>query len=261
MRLSLIRRVIAWGVVAGLVLSGVGLGHPGVVEAVTRAGYDSDATYNAWSAAEVGTALYLPYINADAAWPWLTRTTVQNASGVTNTVTLKYFAQTDGSLITRSVVLPPYGSGTYTPPPGFSGSMEVDGVQPMAVSANALPLDAARVGDNLMSYRGVNAGATQLLVPLVFRNYAGWNSFLAVQNLVTATANLTLDFYSSGGGLALSLPQAVAARGAYFADVATVPGLPDPFDGWVVITSDQPVVSMGHMVNTSGQALAQEALV
>lgn len=81
-----------------------------------------------------------------------------------------------------------------------------------------------------------------LAIPLGIVSAAGpstYGSSFQLQNLEGATANITLEFYASDGSVAATLTDTIAAYGSnnYFA--VLVDGLPDPFAGSAVVSSDK----------------------
>ena len=104
------------------------------------------------------------------------------------------------------------------------------------------------IGSQITTYNGFSSGATSSYVPMLFKGaYGGtYNAAFYVQNLSdTAEANVTIKYYDSAGGLTCSQTATVAALASigYW-----MPGTCVPV-GWVggaVITSDQPIVTVGR---------------
>lgn len=81
-----------------------------------------------------------------------------------------------------------------------------------------------------------------LAIPLGIVSAAGpatYGSAFQLQNLEDATANITIDFYQPDGSVATTITDTISANGSnnYFA--VSVDGLPDPFSGSAVVTSDK----------------------
>jgi len=81
-----------------------------------------------------------------------------------------------------------------------------------------------------------------LVVPLGMVLAAGpstYGSAFQLQNLEDATANITIKFYNTDGSVATTITDTISASGSnnYFA--VLVSGLPDPFSGSAVVSSDK----------------------
>ena len=101
----------------------------------------------------------------------------------------------------------------------------------------------------LYSYNGFSSGSRTIYVPGVYNNYYGWNAAITVQNVSTATANITVR-YSTGQVDSYSiLPN--AGRAIVIAVETTTP-IGQQFSA--VIDSDQDIVVVTNMSNPYNRA-------
>jgi len=202
-----------------------------VAEASSRPGYQGEAEYNALNTGDVGDPLYLPFVSTDPAWGWRTATTVQNTYTGTITITLHYFDTSGAETDTVTDTLPALGSRTYTPTGVFSGSLVISATQNIGAVAVDSPLDPDWEGDSLMSYRGVEYGGNEINLLPIYREYQGWNSRFAAQNVKDTSASITITFYNLTGTAVYSQVDNLPPHSAHLYDAAEIPGLGTNFYG------------------------------
>jgi hypothetical protein len=170
---------------------------------------------------------------------------VQNLTGTAANVVISYYNQ-DGTKNVADVpdTIPANGSKTYYPVAantGFNGSVVVSSDQKVAAIVNIL-------GDNGASgasYDGSSVGGTTLLIPLVMKANAGYNTWFNVQN--TGAADATVNVTYSDGITASSVVKPGAAATFNQASEAHAAG----FVGSATIASTQPVAAAVMEVGTS----------
>jgi len=123
---------------------------------------------------------------------------VQNLSGTDANVSITYYNQDGSTAHTATDTITANGSTTYFPLPtqvstGFNGSVVVSSDQAVGAVVNVLSTDFLHGA----SYVGSSAGSTSLLLPLLFQNNAGFDTWFNVQNTGTTTATVNVT-YSDG---------------------------------------------------------------
>lgn len=215
--------------------------------------------YQASAATERSAPATLPQGGAErgaAAFPtgtWNTGIQVQNPTTSTATVQVKFYKE-DGSLAftTSSTTILAGGSATFYLPTidgladgKYSGVVESD--QAVVAVVNETSYTAKGIAD---AYNGIDSGATQLNLPLIFRGYGNWDSMIAVQNTdASASASVALNFYKSGETSAtLRKTDTIPALASKTYDVSTAAfdGLSSPFLGSLTITSTTNVAAVAH---------------
>jgi len=148
------------------------------------------------------------------------------------------------------------GSGTYTVgangsitlfpledvDTGFSGSIVLSSDKNGAAIANVLASDFSAGA----SYVGRSTGATEVQLPLLFKDNSGFDTWFSVQNAGDSDANITVN-YSDGAGDRTAVIPAGAAQ-TFFQEDETDHTLP-VFAA--IITSDQPIVAAVIQENPS----------
>jgi hypothetical protein len=120
---------------------------------------------------------------------------IQNASGTSNSVTVK-FNQNGVQVSQKVFALAANGSITVDASNDgittrFVGSAIVTAQQPVAVTANQTN------GSILFSYTGAGAGSPTIYAPLIMTNNSGWTTGFQVQN--AGTQATTVSLYLNGG--------------------------------------------------------------
>ncbi len=138
-----------------------------------------------------------------------TKFSVQNADGVTDTVTIAFYNTSAVKVLQLSQDIEP-GASFYVDaaalaglPDPFNGSAVVSAVKKVggtagAVVSSVMELDYQSTG--LKAFEGVATGATQLFMASAICNYRGQNTSYAVQNAsLTDDTDVTVTFKDTAG--------------------------------------------------------------
>jgi hypothetical protein len=151
---------------------------------------------------------------------------------------------------TQALSLAPGIGVLYSPPPGFTGSAQVEA----GASTFGVNLDLSAAGRDAylgLAWNGESAAGLQpfaivhkLFVPWAARGHNGWHTVFAVSNLGLSSASVQVSFYNPAGvPLACSQPFFIQPAGSRLVDLSD-PGLAclgDDFIGSAVLAADQPV--------------------
>jgi hypothetical protein len=137
--------------------------------------------------------------------------------------------------------------GATMVPTGTEFSAILTSTQPIAVAVN----DFGPVGQYATSYTAMSAsvGRRALALPdIFFEAHGGWESDLALQNVGTATATLTVVYTKTNEPLTTTnwIGEAIPQLGpgdTYFFDPGQA-GVPGKFVGVATVRSDQPVIAV-----------------
>ncbi len=182
---------------------------------------------------------------------------VQNLSGATATVSITYYDQ-DGRTVPQwvdSASVGPNASTTfYTPantnlPAGFVGSAVVQSNQPIGAIVNEQTQPDASpfyVG----TFDAPRTPATSVFVPYAVKQVGSRSSTITVQNAGTAPASVEARFFTPDGlaGRFQVFIPALASRRIALSDR---PELPGNMDAAAVLLSDQPIVAIGDVYDSS----------
>ncbi len=101
------------------------------------------------------------------------------------------------------------------------------------------------------------AEANAVLFPIAVRHFGGWNSHLAIMNVASTQALVTVQFYAGGAPPFYSTPpHPVPPRSTWYLDLEDIPELGENFRGSAYVTSNQPVVAVDHQVGPGNMAYA-----
>jgi hypothetical protein len=196
---------------------------------------------------------------------------VQNLGSGTATVTVTYYNQSDGAVAaTQTETIAQGGSFTYfgttmKVPAGFKGSVVISADQPIAAISNVIGTLTTAGGSTQGSYNGFSAGATSLNLPIIQRQNAGIDTFVAVQNAGEVDANVSIAYTpGSFGGQVIGNPgqtqTATIKKGQSFIfDQNPLTGLGARFVGSATVTSTngQPIVATVSQVGqTTSKAMS-----
>lgn len=210
-----------------------------------------NSQYSGFTADAIGQRFYLPNVNKKfGGSQWSSRINIQNtiASSVNVTVT---FYNADGTLRdTDTVILPPNGATTLTQiddtelPDGWLGTAVVEATGNVAVIADVMSADG-----RLETYNGFTSGATKMYLPTLLIGFGAnqWNTSFQVFNVGSATAVVTMTYYTAGNPIpakviTASLPPYQSIN-RYQPTVDS--DLGSPWIGSVVIESTEPIVAVG----------------
>jgi hypothetical protein len=144
-------------------------------------------------------------------------------------------------------------------PAGFRGSAVISSDQRIAATVNVISPDLGGLIDESglggEAYAGVSSGGTTAALPLLFKNFFGFNSFITVQNVGTATTNLSVQFTGTAGGNPVSVTQTfnnLAPNASVRFNQDTNTELPDGFNGSAVVTSSaSDITAVGTQIGPS----------
>lgn len=172
--------------------------------------------------------------------PWWTSIQIQNQGIVTASTMIEYY-DLNGTLVEATVFsISPGATQVIWPlpvPDGFAGSAVVSSSEPVVAVVN-------EVGSGVFgSHNGVNESATPVYLPLIMRGNYGWDTWFAVQNAMTDTADVTLRFYDMSGALVETITDTIPALASRYYDQSddAFSGLGSIFVGSAVVESSQPV--------------------
>lgn len=210
-----------------------------------------NSQYSGFGSQDIGSHFYLPNVNkAFGGSSWSSRITLQNTTNTPVTATITFY-NGDGSVQdTDQVNLPSNGSTTLTQaddtelPDGWLGAAIIDATGDIAVIVDVMSADG-----RLETYNGFASGSTVMYLPTLLIQFGAnqWNTSFQVFNVGSATATVTMTYYTSGDPapakvVTSTLPQYQSInRYQPTADS----DLGSPWIGSVVIESTQPIVVVG----------------
>jgi len=223
--------------------------------------------FSGMAASDIGLNFYLPNVNKTFGGSgWSTRITIQNATTAANAVTVRYYNGdgTERAAAVQTVNLAANGSATLEQsantnlPTGWLGAATVTGGGDVAVVVDVMSADG-----RLETYNGIDAGDMTLFIPTLLSGFGSnlWNTSFQVFNpSSTLTANITIDYYTSGS--ATPVKTVTAALGPLQAINRYQPndGLGSGWIGSVrIVSSDNPVVAVASQ--SSGAAGTSKASI
>jgi uncharacterized delta-60 repeat protein len=202
---------------------------------------------------------YVPMLFRKAYGAYNAALYVQNGSTAQAAITIRYY-DGDGNLkCTKNDTLAALSSKGYWLPAETctTGSLD-DGWVGGAVVTSDQPIVAVgrpHIGGEVMTYNGFTAMDVSLTsyLPMLFKGaYGGsYQAAFYVQNTNASTpASITIRFYDSNGLLKCTKADTIqpfASKGYWVPSITCDSGsLPDGWVGGAVVTSDQPVVTVGR---------------
>lgn len=208
-------------------------------------------TYNGFSSGSTTSYLPMLFKNAFSGGAYKSAFYVQNLDDWNSTsIIIEYYNEAGILNCTEAAVIPPMASvGYWLPsvaclPDGWVGGVKVTSSQPIVM------VGRPHIEAQITTYNGFTSGATESFVPMLFKNaFAGgaYKAAFYIQNLnPVTTANITIKYYNNAGNLGCTVTNTIpplASRGYW------LPGVGCLLNGWVggvVITSDQPAVTVGR---------------
>jgi hypothetical protein len=185
--------------------------------------------------------LTMPLVYKNAA-DWASGVQVQNAGTGPATVTISYapLGSARTVAVDRATVLPGAATTFYQAanpdlPDGFVGSATITSIesQPLAAVANAVKHGAGMA----TAYDAIAGGGSTLHIPLVYRDFGGWNSGFQLQNVGTTTTTVNVTFYQENGREAASVSRTIEPGAASTLYVPNVTDLGSAFIGSAMVTS------------------------
>ncbi len=110
-----------------------------------------------------------------------------------------------------------------------------------------------------MSYSGIVNPESVVFLPNITRNYAGWNTPFVIQNLDSAVATVTVEFYNSSGTKVKTISdQNIPAGSSLSFNPAGMTNLGGSFKGSVIAicTNVKPIGAIVNEQNITGQNMA-----
>ncbi len=139
-------------------------------------------------------------------------------------------------------------------PDNFVGSAVVTSDQPVVANVNTQNTAAGTTSDpnRVGTASGVLDPGTSLYFTQVMKDYAGWNSYLAVQNTSGTQATVTVRYYNDVGGsevAAAAETQTIKPYSTRIFRQADNANLSGSWGGSAVVSSDQPVAGICNFFN------------
>jgi hypothetical protein len=192
---------------------------------------------NAFSAGSYDSALYIQ--NVDASTP--------------SNITIKYYDSVGTLTCTVPDTLAPLASKGYWLP-GLSAACLPDGWVGGAVVTSDTHIVAngrPHINGEVMTYDGFSSGSLTSYLPMLFKNaFSGgsYDSAFYVQNVGGSQATINMQYYDNTGALTCTNSDTVApfASKGYWLPSLSADCLPDGWAGGVLVTSDQPIVTVGR---------------
>ena len=208
-------------------------------------------TYNGFSSG--GTSVYVPMLFKDAfGGSYDAALYVQNVSANTATVTMKYYDSNGQLSCTQNDTIAPLASKGYWLPSlnclntGWVGGVVITSDQPVVT------VGRPHIGDEVTTYSGFSSSSLKAAVSMLFKQAFGgsYDAALYIQNMGNSLATVTMKYYDTAGNLTCTKADMIAplaSKGYWLPSVTCDSGsLPAGWVGGVVITSDQPVVTVGR---------------
>ena len=181
---------------------------------------------------------------------------IQNVSGSQASVTMKFYDNTGvlsctktdtiNSLASKGYWVPALACNSGSLPAGWVGGVVVTSDQPVVT------VGRPHVGAEVTTYDGFGSGGTKASVPMLFGSAfdGSYNAALYVQNVGNSPASITMKFYDNTGVLSCTKTDTInslASKGYWIPALACNSGsIPAGWVGGVIVTSDQPVVTVGR---------------
>lgn len=167
---------------------------------------------------------------------------VQNLASSGATLSMAFYNE-DGTAPAATIPasIAANGQVTYATLPsgvaaGFKGSAVISSDQRIAAIVNLVSPNNANITLG-SSYVGVTGGSNRVSLPLLFKDYFGYNSFFSVQNVGQAATTVTVTY--AGGGVAANTTDTVTIQpgASHRFDQAASTKLPADFNGSAIVTS------------------------
>jgi len=205
---------------------------------------------------------------------WYSTFAVQNTETVTASVTIRFYSTGSATpALEKTDTIPPRVAHYYeTSDPEYAplgdswyGSVIVTSDKGVVVVVNQIKLtDDAHL---MLALPGLTYGATELVAPLVFKNYSpndasGWTTGIQVQNWVSTTATVSMTFDRTNGPGSWTITKTVAANSFATFYMPDYPDIPDGSYGSAVIacTTGQPIAAVvSHTKYATDMAMGYNA--
>ncbi len=174
---------------------------------------------------------------------------VQNVSASSASLTIKFYDSSGTLSCTKNDTVSSLASkGYWLPsesclPSGWVGGALITSDQ------NIVAIGRPHIGAEVMTYNGFSSGSTSASIPMLFKDAFGgsYDAAFYIQNIHPSnTANLTINFYDSSGALSCTKNDTLSPLASKGYWVPAESCLPTGWVGGVIVTSDQPIVSVGR---------------
>lgn len=166
--------------------------------------------------------------------PFATSIQVRNLGSSEADITIEFFPENDGTAaVTFNDTIAGNDQVTYAVldgsndspnlPANFRGSAVISSDQQVAAIVNIVSPDIS-LSFGGEAYIGADSGSTEVSLPLLFKNFAGFSTFFNVQNASSTAANVTVT-YTNGATEEATIPANASVR----FDQQTNTDLPDEF--------------------------------
>lgn len=212
--------------------------------------------YNGTRAGAAQVSLPLVFRQATAS-AWNSLIAIQNVDDNPTTATVRFFrAGETAPAFERSVGIPASAAVSwdtstdeFAPLGSFTGSAVITSPRPVAAIVN----EVTGAGPGIMTtFRGVTGPDTRYQLPLLYRNFNGWNSGVQVQNLGPQPATVRATYIRSNApGGPWQEEKAVPPGSSATFYLPASPGVPDGFVGSATLESvnGQPITALVNNIN------------
>ena len=172
---------------------------------------------------------------------------VQNVGSSLASIAIEYYDSTGVLTCSTADTIASFASKGYwltstCVPAGWVGGVVVTSDQ------SIVTIGRPHIGSQITTYNGFSASSTSSYVPMLFKGAFGgtYNAAFYVQNVGGSTATLSIKYYDLAGNLSCTKSDTVAALASKGYWVPGETCLPAGWVGGVVVTSDQPIVTVGR---------------
>ncbi|NJM05093.1 hypothetical protein HC891_00955 [Candidatus Gracilibacteria bacterium] len=189
---------------------------------------------------------------AQVVQPFASGFQLQNLSSTTANITITFYAEdsataqgdpfqsTVGANSSVTYAVLDGGEGRPSLPDGFAGSAVISSDQKVAAIVNLVSPDIS-LSFGGEAYVGVSEGSTNVSLPLLFKDYFGFNTFFNVQNVGSGSATVTVTYNGTVDGTAIAPvttdPITIPAGAAHRFDQNADADLPTNFIGSATVSS------------------------
>jgi len=189
-------------------------------------------------------------VHAQVTRPFSVGAQVQNLTSTDADVTITFY-NPDGTVAAQATdTIPANGSITYAPldqfatvpPTGFTGPVVISSNERVAAIVNLASPDIG-LSFGGAAYIGFGSGARNSSLPLLFKDFGGFNTFFSVQNVSDTRANVTITYRGQGISGTVQETAVIEPNTAQRFDQNANTQLPSNFFGSAIIESDQDIAA------------------
>jgi len=200
--------------------------------------FTTEPQYSHWVAADgmkfTASVVYLPHVRNTSGW--MSSIVIRNNSTSSAQVGINYYNSSGGRVSYETTTVAGNGSGTKTPPSGFSGSAVVVASQDVSVVVET----KSGSGSSLKAegYAGFQGSHSEAHFPSVGNRSWEWSE-IAVMNTSGEGTNVTIQFFDRDGDEIAAAEQNfyLNPNGQRVTDLRNVGGLPTNFLGSAYVSS------------------------